>query len=74
MLGQCFAPHMLPKPAEYMTKMLQDQQMTSVLSTIIEGMGSDWGSNIHGGTMKQGMGYSSVGTMEQNKFLRHHLL
>lgn len=65
---------MLPKPADYMAKMLQDQQITSILSTIIEGMGSDWGNNIHGGTMKAGIGYSSVGTVEQNQFLRNHLL
>lgn len=30
---------MLHKPGEFMRKALQDQNMTSILSTILEGMG-----------------------------------
>lgn len=73
-ISSCFAPHMLHKPGDYMRKALQDQQMTSILIAILEGMGSDWGNNIHGGTMKAGYGHSSVGTMRHNKFLRHHIV
>lgn len=73
-LADCWAPHMLPRPNDFMRRALQDQSTSSIISTILEGMGSDWGSQVHGGTMRYGSASSSFGTMEENKFLRHHLL